>query len=240
MASKAATNPARPIRPLPTRVQNLSFSTTNTVSTDIINYTLNNIEPAALHSQLSLGLKNLHQNQIDQLLSLLQAGKLVTDREVAAATDSTQRHCARCHKSYIERNNGSSACQILHCKPDLSSTTATPSNDATNVHIITADPVLFGAGTRSGEAGTATTRTVAMKVELVYPCCGLRVKPGVNVHPCCFRGRHTTRSENVRYNPRTTLPCDRMGCAGRVPPAPMLAATTVGGENTAGTNVDRD
>jgi hypothetical protein len=50
------------------------------------------------------------------------------------------------------------------------------------------------------------------KVEYLYGCCGLRAIVPVSgkVHPC-FKGRHTTLSENVRYG-LNVWTCERVKC----------------------------
>jgi len=140
----------------------------------------------------------------------------VTDREVAATKDASQRHCARCHKGYLERSNGFDACQVFHCRPEVNETSGPAfgtMTDATNVHISTTDPALFGGtNTRNSQQVVPIARTVLMKVEVAYICCGIKVKLGANVNPCCFKGRHTTRPENVRYNAKNIRSCDHMGC----------------------------
>ncbi|KAF8989685.1 hypothetical protein BDQ17DRAFT_423024 [Cyathus striatus] len=109
-------------RPIPRGEQAMSFSAAITSpSAYTLTYFLKNTKPEDLHETLLRAVKNnmMLPYQIDHLLYSLQISGIVTTAAYIAATDTTQRHCVRCHKGYLERNNGLSACVIQHDKPSL-------------------------------------------------------------------------------------------------------------------------
>ncbi|GLB43181.1 hypothetical protein LshimejAT787_1300820 [Lyophyllum shimeji] len=237
--SNQASDP-RPIRPLPARAQN-SFSFANTENAHIIRYALNDLSAEDLHSQLSKAIKNLHPSQLYNLLDVLKTAGIVAYKHEAAAKDTQRRHCVRCHKSYLERYNTLQACKIAHCRPDVIETPAPVVggfHGSTTVHIRSTKPGTSAStvGATRGETPPAMKdRIEQMVVDLVYPCCGLRTKPGQKPDRDCFLGRHTTTAENVHYNPANVWPCERVGC-GR-PPARATTAAPVGADTPAQTDV---
>ncbi|KAF5369670.1 hypothetical protein D9615_010254 [Tricholomella constricta] len=234
-ATSSKTTPSqvgRPIRPIPNRAQNISFSNSNTKSADIIRYALNNNIPSDVHKKIMGGVKALHPAQLDNLLNALKSVQVISDRDVVAAADNTRRHCVRCHKGYFERHNGIGACEILHQKPEVIETAGPGVGffaEATNVRICTNDPAIFPGGTGNRDASGAVV--VTMKVEVDYKCCGMRTKVGTPVLPC-FVGRHTTRPVNVDYEKKNVPKCEYLGCFG-----PRIAATPVEHDAPAGTDV---
>ncbi|KAF8221010.1 hypothetical protein L208DRAFT_1415783 [Tricholoma matsutake] len=169
-------------RPIPNRSQANSFSIAASESAATFTYLLANITPEELHKQLSSASTTLIPSQIETLLIALQSAGIVTFAARNAAADQTKRHCARCHQSYLEKQNGLDACIMLHCRPEMQE--------------------------KDGK-----------KVEYLFPCCGLRAIVPVSgkVHPC-FKGRHTTLTENVKYG-LNVWTCERTKCASTPPAA---------------------
>jgi hypothetical protein len=169
-------------RSIPTRFEANSFSVAGSESAATLTYVLANITPEELHKQVFSASTTLMPSQIEKLLVALQSAGIVTSVAQNAITDKTKRHCARCHKTYLEKQNGLDACVVLHCRPEMK---------------------------EQGGPGK--------KVEYLYTCCGLKAILVVSgkAHPC-FKGRHTTLTENVKYG-LNVWTCERAKC---VPSAP--------------------
>ncbi|KAJ7158683.1 hypothetical protein C8R46DRAFT_854121, partial [Mycena filopes] len=101
------------------RNQDMSFSEgIGTIAGDALGYIFANVSPDELHSGLSKAIKtapSLIQMQLDTLLQILKAANIRTSdiAESVAASDN-ERHCVRCHRSYLEKSNGLAACTIPH------------------------------------------------------------------------------------------------------------------------------
>jgi hypothetical protein len=169
-------------RSIPNRVEASSFSVAASESAATLTYLLANLTPEELHKQLSSASTTLMPSQIENLLAALQSAGIVTSVAQNAVADKTKRHCVRCHKTYLEKKNGSDACVVLHCRPEMK---------------------------EQGGPGR--------KVEYLYACCGLKAILAISgrAHPC-FKGRHTTLAENVKYG-LNVWTCERTKC---VLPAP--------------------
>ncbi|KAG5637822.1 hypothetical protein H0H81_003093 [Sphagnurus paluster] len=216
-----------------------SFTSANTPEYIILRYVLKNLTPEQLQTTLYQGMAALRPAQIAALLEALQSVGVVKDKDLRVAEEQTQRHCVRCHKPYVEKDNARDACRIAHMQPELieNETVLTHPGThplgvagATKVTINIAQPAplqnnrggnaaLIGAIARAGPGGVvlqpppAQTVQKMMCVEVVYGCCGLRAKVSGGAPGLCFMGRHTTRPENADYDkyPRL-LTCDRRGC----------------------------
>ncbi|KAG5642816.1 hypothetical protein DXG03_002075 [Asterophora parasitica] len=191
----------RPVRPIPTRAHNVSFSNANTEAADIIKYVLHKIDPIEFHKTFATGLKNLSPLHLNNLVAALKSANVVSDLDVAAATDKTLRHCARCHKGYVERHNSRNVCVIFHQAPEvrqMAITAAGPLAEATNVRIHANNSSAF-ASISNKDHDASGAIVMPMSVEVVYPCCGLTTKVGAAASPC-FIGRHTGREEAVVVN----------------------------------------
>ncbi|KAF6759616.1 hypothetical protein DFP72DRAFT_806337 [Ephemerocybe angulata] len=87
----------------------------------VLSWTLKNITPEALHASLLQALgpqsplsKTLSSGALPGLLLIFKRVGCNVGRAEIAVSQQTLKHCVRCHKKYMERNNGRLACQIPH------------------------------------------------------------------------------------------------------------------------------
>lgn len=183
-------NNALSMRQPVSREQNFSFSTaSNSASAGTLTYLLNNTRPLDFHEQILKAVRSpmAFPQDIDNLLHALEKVGIIIGAAQDAAKDARVRHCVRCHKTYLERNNGFQACQVAHDKPRL---------------------------IKTGIQSDANTGLCGFKN--YYPCCDQMVgtDAGAPSH-YHFVGRHTTVETNVRYNPTNVLTCVMRKCAGQ-------------------------
>lgn len=106
----------------------------NSEAVAILIYWLNNKTPKEIHAQFA----NLLQGQkvlkdIENLGHVLNNLGIITNAEIATVHDQDDRHCARCHATYLEKDNGIQACIIQH---DFEHTRGTGTN-AEALHCMT-------------------------------------------------------------------------------------------------------
>jgi len=240
MSTQHPNNP-RPIRAIPARAQNSSFSNYNCEEANVIRYALRDISPSALHAQLAHSIQNLHIDQIHHLLDALETAGIVTKKHKAAVKDKQQRHCVRCHHSYLERENNPLACVIAHSKAEVHGTTvpvSDASHRATKVHIKTNNPAILGEAGNRAQTDTVegqpamVTKTAAMDVYILNRCCDTKIRPGERAG-YCHQGRHTTTPDNVDYNDANIWSCKTVGCFR--PPPQTVTSSTAGAGTPAGT-----
>jgi len=108
-------------RRIPNRNETLTYSEiTNSEPGVVLTYLLNNTHPAELHDLLLKSIQSgsgLLARDVENLLRALKTAGVVTSAAEEAARDITDRHCVRCHRNYLERNNGHKACVVPHDVP---------------------------------------------------------------------------------------------------------------------------
>lgn len=104
-------------RPIPSRSQAPSFSIVGSEEKVVLKYALNNMTPEDLYQRLSDSVDKLLPAEVEKLNKALESTGIVFGRSREAAKDSTVRHCLRCHRAYLERNNGLNGCVVLHYQP---------------------------------------------------------------------------------------------------------------------------
>ncbi|KAJ6494886.1 hypothetical protein C8R47DRAFT_932208, partial [Mycena vitilis] len=109
-------------RPL-SRNESSSFSAgISSPSAAAVAYILHHNSPEQLHETLLTAVSkaplSLKQYQIDALLDILYTASIpfahVAEEAVA---NRISRHCAHCHRNYLEKNNGRLVCIVDHDTP---------------------------------------------------------------------------------------------------------------------------
>lgn len=177
--------------PPPIRQRADSFSDVST-SEDVakILYVFQAMSPEAIVARLSMRLvpeAASDPSSISLLLMALKANGFESElvKAEGAIQDTEERHCARCHTSYLEKNNARNACVIRHAYPLVGST--------------------------GRVAGAAMHQT---KVEVCSSCrSSLPSASSCVMSPTCFVGRHTTNS-NAAYREKSPLvkTCEELKC----------------------------
>ncbi|KIM89587.1 hypothetical protein PILCRDRAFT_1931 [Piloderma croceum F 1598] len=85
-------------------------------SADVPSIFLAKISAQQLHSHLRqvTQSRNTSETDVDALLTALNRLGISMALSHAAAKDNTLMHCVRCHKEYLERENGMESCKIEH------------------------------------------------------------------------------------------------------------------------------
>lgn len=175
-------------RRIPSREQAASFSTPrNVVSTAALVYCLNNVTAEDLHAHMLNTLRNRRVLPDDVLLlfrALVKTG-LIAKVDLVAVCDKAIRHCARCHSTYQERNNGLQACVVQH------------------------DKRLF----KLTKASTSSANDNGAPYTYYYGCCKTEhVDTDSSIIKPHFVGRHTTIADEVQFNGVNILPCEQNRC----------------------------
>lgn len=173
-------------RPIPSREQAVSFSVSpDSVPAAALLYYLNNVTAKDLHARIlnTITSQRLLPQDIEKLFVTLGRIGLITNTALTAVGDQTVRHCARCHQTYLEKNNGIQACIIHHDKPRLFK--------------------LMKA------TGANTDRP---PYKNYYACCNTLVDVASTIERPHFVGRHTTIAIKVEFNGTNVLPCEQRKC----------------------------
>lgn len=175
-------------RPIPSREYAASFSVSNSTSVAALLYYLNNITPEDLHDHMLtiIQTQRVLPYDVETLAIVLAKMGLITEAALVAVRDQAIRHCARCHQTYMERNNGIQACVVQHSDPYLLEFI----KPGANVEIpanVPRQPYYFICCNKMGD--------VASKLSTPH-----------------FMGRHTTIADNVEYNALNVLSCEQSGC----------------------------
>ncbi|KAF8160029.1 hypothetical protein B0H34DRAFT_654621 [Crassisporium funariophilum] len=173
-------------RPIPTGEQAFSFSAaSNSMSAVVLKYLLNNMTPKDFHAHVlnSVNGISLLPQDLDNLLWTLDKMGFVTRAAMAAAGNRDVRHCARCHLSYLEKDNGLQACVIQHDAPQLWKLTD-------EKHLTRGDP----------------------PYKTKYFCCNKLLDLGVILPEPHYVGRHTTVVEQISFNNINIMSCERRRC----------------------------
>ncbi|KAH7929066.1 hypothetical protein BV22DRAFT_152031 [Leucogyrophana mollusca] len=179
-------------RPMPQRGSHQAMSFTAAARSEamsILRYFLNNTTPQELHTRIINGLSNrmMLSTDVENLLSVLEVFGVVPSIARAAIADSSPRHCVRCHKSYMESDNGLRSCVIAHADLQLAPPAPRALNTSAPTHV-------------HGHFG----------------CCKAAVELDVTVKSMHFIGRHTTLMENVAYNATNVRTCVEKECNGGI------------------------
>lgn len=89
-------------------------------SSDVLSIFLAKVSAQQLHSRLRqvAQSRNTRGIDVDALLAALDRLGISVAPSRAAAKDNTLLHCVRCHKEYLERENGVESCKVEHCWDD--------------------------------------------------------------------------------------------------------------------------
>ncbi|EAU83298.1 hypothetical protein CC1G_10739 [Coprinopsis cinerea okayama7 len=166
-----------------------SFSDYSSPDAEKVLYILKAMGPQAFYDRLMTHLQPESASVSSNHDALLEALKLngfagEVAKAEGAVEDDEERHCVRCHVSYLEKNNARDACVIKHAYPVVGSTS--------------------GSNLAQGQAQQKPCPSCHSSL----PCASSCV-----VTPTCFVGRHTTNAQRA-YAQKSPLvkTCDELKC----------------------------
>jgi hypothetical protein len=128
--------------------------------------------------------RRLSSDEVAELVGFFDKMRMDVSHAAALAKDEEEFHCARCHNTYLERDNAENACCLKHEVSDDSS----KHGDGNTGHCRFCGETAIEDGAGDG---------------VDWPDDGI-----------CYEGRHTSDPDDVDYEGDNALTCEEVGCPG--------------------------